>query len=58
MGLLPAWPLEGVLRAGKASLVITSIVSRVGWNGDVFSCVYNLGENEKLLKAPNHLCSS
>lgn len=57
MGLLPACPLEGVLRAGKASLVITSIVSRVNWDGGVFNCVYNLREEKKLLKPSNQLCS-
>lgn len=56
MGLLPACPLEGVLSAGEASLVITSIVSRVKWDRGVFNCVYNLREEKKLLKPPN-LCS-
>lgn len=57
MGLLPACPLEGVLRAGKASLVITSIVSRMSWDKGVFIFVYDLREEKKLLKPPSHLCS-
>lgn len=56
MGLLSACPLEGVLSAGEASLVITSVVSRVKWDRGVFNCVYNLREEKKLLKPPN-LCS-
>lgn len=56
MGLLPPCLLEGVLRVGNTSLVITSTVSRVSWNGGIFNYAYNLREEKKLLKPSNHLC--